>query len=52
VFDFNQGIIIQQAQLEKGLTLEELPEKCGTNKKRYVSRKLMPGKRCMRYWLN
>jgi len=29
---FKLGFLLQQARLEKGLTQEELAEKCGTNK--------------------
>ena len=35
--DFKLGFLIQQARLEKGLTQEELAEKCGTNKG-YISK--------------
>lgn len=34
---FKIGFLIQQARLEKGMTQEELAEKCGTNKG-YISR--------------
>ena len=34
---FRLGFIIQQARLEKGLTQQELAEKCGTNKG-YISK--------------
>lgn len=34
---FKLGILIQQARLERGLTQEELAEKCGTNKG-YISK--------------
>jgi hypothetical protein len=34
---FALGFLIQQARLEKGLTQEELAEKCGTNKG-YISK--------------
>jgi HTH-type transcriptional regulator/antitoxin HipB len=34
---FKLGVLIQQARLEKGMTQEELAEKCGTNKA-YISR--------------
>lgn len=34
---FKLGYIIQQARLEKGMTQEELAEKCGTNKG-YISK--------------
>jgi len=34
---FKLGFLIQQARLEKGLTQEELAEKCGTNKG-YISK--------------
>ena len=34
---FKLGFIIQQARLEKGLTQQELAEKCGTNKG-YISK--------------
>jgi HTH-type transcriptional regulator / antitoxin HipB len=34
---FKLGFLIQQARLEKGLTQEELAEKCGTNKS-YISK--------------
>ncbi|MDP3148146.1 MAG: helix-turn-helix transcriptional regulator [Ignavibacteria bacterium] len=34
---FELGFILQQARLEKGLTQEELAEKCGTNKG-YISK--------------
>ena len=34
---FKLGFILQQARLEKGLTQEELAEKCGTNKG-YISK--------------
>ncbi len=35
--EFRLGVLIQQARLEKGLTQEELAEKCGTNKS-YISK--------------
>ncbi|KAF0204482.1 MAG: XRE family transcriptional [Bacteroidetes bacterium] len=35
--DFKLGFLIQQARLEKGLTQEELAQKCGTNKG-YISK--------------
>ena len=35
--EFKLGILIQQARLEKGLTQEQLAEKCGTNKG-YISK--------------
>jgi ribosome-binding protein aMBF1 (putative translation factor) len=35
--DFKLGAMIQEARLEKGLTQEQLAEKCGTNKA-YISR--------------
>ena len=35
--EFKLGFLIQQARLEKGLTQEELAEKCGTNKG-YISK--------------
>ncbi len=35
--EFKLGVLIQQARLEKGLTQEQLAEKCGTNKG-YISR--------------
>ena len=35
--EFKLGVLIQEARLEKGLTQEELAEKCGTNKA-YISR--------------
>ena len=35
--NFLIGVMLQQARLEKGLTQEELAEKCGTNKS-YISR--------------
>lgn len=35
--EFKLGYLIQQARLEKGLTQEELAEKCGTNKG-YISK--------------
>lgn len=34
---FKLGFMIQQARLEKGMTQEELAEKCGTNKG-YISK--------------
>jgi HTH-type transcriptional regulator / antitoxin HipB len=34
---FKIGFLLQQARLEKGLTQEELAEKCGTNKG-YISK--------------
>jgi len=34
---FKLGVLIQQARLEKGMTQEELAEKCGTNKG-YISK--------------
>ena len=34
---FKLGFLVQQARLEKGLTQEELAEKCGTNKG-YISK--------------
>jgi HTH-type transcriptional regulator / antitoxin HipB len=34
---FKIGVMLQQARLEKGLTQEQLAEKCGTNKG-YISR--------------
>ena len=34
---FKLGFLLQQARLEKGLTQEELAEKCGTNKA-YISK--------------
>jgi HTH-type transcriptional regulator/antitoxin HipB len=34
---FKLGVMIQQARLEKGMTQEQLAEKCGTNKG-YISR--------------
>jgi HTH-type transcriptional regulator/antitoxin HipB len=34
---FKLGFMIQQARIEKGLTQEELAEKCGTNKG-YISK--------------
>lgn len=34
---FKIGYLIQQARIEKGMTQEELAEKCGTNKG-YISR--------------
>jgi len=34
---FRLGFMIQQARLEKGMTQEELAEKCGTNKG-YISK--------------
>jgi len=30
--EFKMGALIQEARLEKGMTQEELAEKCGTNK--------------------
>lgn len=35
--EFKLGYLIQQARIEKGLTQEELAEKCGTNKG-YISK--------------
>ena len=35
--EFKLGAMIQEARLEKGLTQEELAEKCGTNKA-YISK--------------
>ena len=35
--DFKLGYMIQQARLKKGMTQEELAEKCGTNKG-YISK--------------
>lgn len=35
--EFKTGVLIQEARLEKGMTQEELAEKCGTNKS-YISR--------------
>jgi HTH-type transcriptional regulator/antitoxin HipB len=35
--NFKFGYLIQQARLEKGMTQEELAEKCGTNKG-YISK--------------
>ena len=34
---FKLGVMLQQARLEKGLTQEELAERCGTNKG-YISK--------------
>jgi HTH-type transcriptional regulator/antitoxin HipB len=34
---FKIGVLIQQARIERGLTQEELAEKCGTNKG-YISK--------------
>jgi len=34
---FKLGFLIQQARLEKGMTQEELAQKCGTNKS-YISK--------------
>ncbi len=34
---FKLGVMLQQARLEKGMTQEQLAEKCGTNKG-YISR--------------
>ncbi|MEY2829815.1 MAG: hypothetical protein RIQ33_1673 [Bacteroidota bacterium] len=34
---FKLGVMLQQARLDKGLTQEQLAEKCGTNKG-YISR--------------
>jgi HTH-type transcriptional regulator/antitoxin HipB len=34
---FQLGLLIQQARIEKGLTQEQLAEKCGTNKG-YISK--------------
>lgn len=34
---FRLGVLIQQARIERGLTQEELAEKCGTNKG-YISK--------------
>ncbi len=35
--EFRLGALIQEARLEKGMTQEQLAEKCGTNKA-YISR--------------
>jgi ribosome-binding protein aMBF1 (putative translation factor) len=35
--EFKMGAMIQEARLEKGMTQEELADKCGTNKA-YISR--------------
>jgi DNA-binding XRE family transcriptional regulator len=35
--EFKLGVLIQQARLEKGLTQEQLAQKCGTNKG-YISK--------------
>lgn len=35
--EFKLGVMIQEARLEKGLTQEQLAEKCGTNKA-YISK--------------
>jgi HTH-type transcriptional regulator / antitoxin HipB len=35
--EFKLGVLLQQARLNKGMTQEELAEKCGTNKG-YISR--------------
>lgn len=35
--EFKLGFLLQQARLQKGMTQEELAEKCGTNKG-YISR--------------
>ncbi len=35
--EFKLGILIQEARLEKGLTQEQLAQKCGTNKA-YISK--------------
>jgi DNA-binding XRE family transcriptional regulator len=35
--EFKIGVLLQQARLEKGMTQEELAEKCGTNKG-YISK--------------
>ena len=35
--EFKLGVMIQKARLEKGLTQEQLAEKCGTNKA-YISK--------------
>lgn len=35
--EFKLGTLVQQARLEKGLTQEQLAEKCGTNKG-YISK--------------
>ncbi len=35
--EFKLGVLIQEARLEKGLTQEQLAEKCGTNKA-YISK--------------
>jgi HTH-type transcriptional regulator / antitoxin HipB len=34
---FRLGVLLQQARIEKGMTQEELAEKCGTNKS-YISK--------------
>ena len=35
--EFRLGVLLQEARLEKGLTQEQLAEKCGTNKG-YISK--------------
>jgi len=35
--EFKLGVLIQQARIEKGMTQEQLAEKCGTNKG-YISK--------------
>ncbi|HMS40286.1 MAG TPA: helix-turn-helix transcriptional regulator [Pyrinomonadaceae bacterium] len=35
--DFKIGVLLQEARLKKGLTQEQLAEKCGTNKA-YISK--------------
>ncbi len=35
--EFKLGVLIQEARIEKGLTQEQLAEKCGTNKA-YISK--------------
>ena len=35
--DFKLGVLLQEARLKKGLTQEQLAEKCGTNKA-YISK--------------
>lgn len=35
--DFKLGFLLQQARIEKGMTQEQLAEKCGTNKG-YISK--------------
>lgn len=35
--EFKLGVLIQEARLEKGMTQEQLAEKCGTNKA-YISK--------------